>query len=125
MASYILKALFANTCPRIRKVAYELHPVHKVIYCKGQKVIFSFESECSKDAAEHSRDILNAAIEKGLFVSVACLLKHDYPEPTKYVADWEFHRNKGYSGDGVKYIENEEDWIRWAESLNLKQEDGA
>lgn len=125
MAEYILKALFANTCPRVRKVANELKSNHKVVYCKGQKVIFSFSSECSKDATEHGRDMLNTAIEKGLFVAAACLLRHDYPEGTKYVADWEFHRNKGYSGDGMKDFESEEDFVHWAEGLDLKQEDGA
>ena len=125
MAEYILKALFANTCPKVRKVTNELKSNHKVVSCKGQMVLFKFESECNKDAAEHSRDILNAAIEKGLFVSVACLLRHDYPEPTKYVADWEFHRNKGYSGDGMKDFESEEDFVHWADGLDLKQEDGA
>lgn len=123
MAEYILKALFANTCPRVRKVAYGLD--HKVVYCKGQKVIFSFSSECSKDATEHGRDMLNTAIEKGLFVAAACLLRYDYPEGTKYVADWEFHRNKGYSGDGMKDFESEENFVHWAEGLDLKQEDGA
>ena len=122
MAEYILKALFANTCPQVRKVANELKSNHKVVYCKGQMVLFKFESECNKDAAEHSRDILNAAIEKGLFVAAACLLRHDYPEGTKYVADWEFRLNKGYHGDDKTLFNNHEEFESWADSLTLKQE---
>lgn len=125
MATYELKVLFGNTCPRVRKVAYALNSDNKVIFCKGTKVIFSFESESSKDAAEHGRDLLNAAIEKGLFVASAYLYRHDYPELPQYVADWEFHRNKGYHGDGMHDFKGEEDFIRWADTLDLKQEDGA
>lgn len=123
MKNYILKVLFANTCPLVRKIANAMKSDHKVIKCNGQKVIFSFDCDCNKNATEHSRDILNTAIEKGLFVAAACLLWNDYPEGTKYVADWEFHRNKGYREDGTKNFESEEDFIRWAESLDLKQQE--
>ena len=47
MAIYTLRVLIANTFPQVRKIANALKSDHKVVYRKGQTVIFSFDSECN------------------------------------------------------------------------------
>ena len=97
---YALHMRFGGTRPQVSKIVKALSSKYRLIG-NSNLITAPFESERNIEAAEYSRDLMNAIIENGGFICSAYLRRCDPNAATdnNYVADWEYDICKGYYGE--------------------------
>lgn len=97
---YSLLVRTSNTCPQVKKVINSVKEKYRITG-KSNRIGAVFECKCNFEAAEHSRDIMNAIVEAGGYITCAYLRRSalDGSADNSYVADWEFATCKGYHGE--------------------------